>query len=133
MKCFGHQDRDAVGECKSCGKGVCSDCAVDLGKGLACRDRCEDDVAALILLVENNTRITATTPAILRTNRQTYLWSAVFFIVMGGLFLGWGLFGEPQMLFIAIMGGVFMAYGFFTLVRVFSMAVLAPADKDRPT
>ncbi|MBP7275989.1 MAG: hypothetical protein KBA51_07280, partial [Kiritimatiellae bacterium] len=35
MKCFNHEDRDAVGTCKSCGKGVCRECAVDMGKGLA--------------------------------------------------------------------------------------------------
>jgi hypothetical protein len=44
MKCFYHHDQDAVGECKSCGKGLCPACAVDLGKGLACRQRCEDNV-----------------------------------------------------------------------------------------
>ncbi len=26
MKCFNHTDRDAVGQCKSCGKGLCKDC-----------------------------------------------------------------------------------------------------------
>ena len=26
MKCFNHVDREAVGQCKSCGKGLCKDC-----------------------------------------------------------------------------------------------------------
>ena len=30
MKCFVHQAEDAVAICKTCGKGVCSDCAIIL-------------------------------------------------------------------------------------------------------
>ena len=28
MRCFYHQDKEAVGTCKSCGKGVCAECAI---------------------------------------------------------------------------------------------------------
>jgi hypothetical protein len=48
MKCFVHLSTDAIGICKSCGKGLCAGCAVDLTKGLACAGRCEKEVAALI-------------------------------------------------------------------------------------
>jgi len=37
MRCFNHQDHEAVGCCKACGKGLCPDCAADLGHALACR------------------------------------------------------------------------------------------------
>jgi len=37
MKCYTHNNKDAVGQCGSCGKGICSDCAVDLNKKLFCR------------------------------------------------------------------------------------------------
>ena len=54
MRCFSHQDKEAVGICKSCGKGVCSECAIDLGKGLACRGRCEESARAVIQFVDRN-------------------------------------------------------------------------------
>ncbi len=41
MKCYRHQDRDAVGICKSCQKGLCIDCAAEVNPGLACKGECE--------------------------------------------------------------------------------------------
>ena len=60
MRCFYHQDKDAVGSCKSCGKGLCLECAVDLGKGLACRGRCEESTRAIIELVDRNIQLSGT-------------------------------------------------------------------------
>ena len=54
MRCFYHHDKEAVGSCKVCGKALCPECIVDLGKGLACRGRCEADAKALIQLIERN-------------------------------------------------------------------------------
>jgi hypothetical protein len=48
MRCFYHEDKQAVGICKSCGKGVCQECAVDFSKGLACRGHCEESVRSII-------------------------------------------------------------------------------------
>src|SRR6185369_14793503 len=62
MRCFYHRDKEAVGSCKSCGKGVCAECAVDLGKGLACRSRCEESARAIIELVDRNIQL-STNPA----------------------------------------------------------------------
>lgn len=49
-----HQDREVVGSSKSCGKGLCPECAVDLLKALACRGPCEEDTGALIRLIDHN-------------------------------------------------------------------------------
>jgi hypothetical protein len=54
MRCFYHHDKEAVGSCKSCDKALCVECAVDLGKGLACRNRCEESVRAIIELIDKN-------------------------------------------------------------------------------
>jgi hypothetical protein len=35
MKCYYHHEVDAVGLCKSCSKGICPECAFDVGGGLA--------------------------------------------------------------------------------------------------
>src|SRR5262249_52940930 len=79
MHCFYHQDKYAVGVCKSCGKGVCIECAVDLGKGLACRGRCEESVRAITQLIDRNIQLpnNPTTarlvipPAVQHTNQPT--------------------------------------------------------------
>ncbi|MBI2834374.1 MAG: hypothetical protein HYX76_08110 [Acidobacteria bacterium] len=54
MRCFYHRERDAVATCKNCGRGVCPDCAVDVGNGLACRDRCEAEVRSLNEIISRN-------------------------------------------------------------------------------
>jgi hypothetical protein len=52
MKCFCHNDRDAVGVCKACGRGLCRDCAADLGRALACKGRCEADARTAVELMD---------------------------------------------------------------------------------
>jgi hypothetical protein len=37
MNCFNHPDIPAVGICKYCQKGLCKDCAIDSGYGIACK------------------------------------------------------------------------------------------------
>jgi prefoldin subunit 5 len=48
MRCFYHEEKQAVGLCKSCGKGICKECAVDLTTALACRGHCEESVRSII-------------------------------------------------------------------------------------
>lgn len=38
MKCYNHPDVDPVGSCTSCGRGICSECAVEVEGKLVCRD-----------------------------------------------------------------------------------------------
>ena len=38
MKCYKHNNKDAVGQCSTCNKGVCDQCAVDVRGKLFCRD-----------------------------------------------------------------------------------------------
>jgi len=37
LNCFYHPQVSAVGICKYCQKGLCAECAVDLGHGMACK------------------------------------------------------------------------------------------------
>jgi hypothetical protein len=37
LNCFYHPQVPAVGICKYCQKGLCTECAVDLGHGIACK------------------------------------------------------------------------------------------------
>jgi hypothetical protein len=117
MKCFYHQDRDAVGSCKSCGKGLCPECAVDLGKGLACRNRCEDDAKAVIALIEQNIKITARTAGLVDFNKRARAAAYSFYFIMGSIFAGWGLTDPGRLVFLIILGACFNAYGVFLFVQ----------------
>ena len=44
MNCYYHHGVPAIGLCKNCHKGLCRECAVDVGNGLACKDSCETAV-----------------------------------------------------------------------------------------
>jgi len=56
LKCFYNPTRDAVGVCKNCGKGLCADCAVDVGNGIACKGNCEIRVKGINSAVMVNVR-----------------------------------------------------------------------------
>ena len=56
MKCFYHNETDAVGICKNCNKGICIECAVDVGNGIACKGDCEKEVMSINQLVKFNAK-----------------------------------------------------------------------------
>jgi len=117
MNCFYHPNQEAIGTCKSCGKGLCAACATDLGKGLACRNRCEADAQAMIDLVS---RGIARMPADEKT--RTYVRSITkgaiaFRIVVGAVFLLWGLTNPSRLIFTIVMGIVFIIYGIVGLIQ----------------
>ncbi len=54
MKCFDDVKRDAVGICKTCSKGLCSDCAIPLGFAITCKGDCESDAVAYQTYIHEN-------------------------------------------------------------------------------
>src|SRR5207253_10925170 len=96
LRCFYHQDRESVGSCKSCGKGLCPDCLVDMGKGLACRSRCETEVQGLIIASDVNVSMAAKVPRQMRANRLMVVGLAWLFVIPGALLVALGvLAGHP--------------------------------------
>lgn len=57
MKCYTHINKEAVGVCKACSKGICTDCSSDTGNGLACKNSCEQEVMEVNEVVERNKQI----------------------------------------------------------------------------
>lgn len=113
MRCFYHQDKDAVGSCKSCSKGLCAECAADLGKGLACRGRCEADVQAVISLIDRNIQLQPATTQLIHAGASARVAGSLFCLVVGVFFLIFGLTSEREMTFITILGACLLAYGLF--------------------
>lgn len=103
MKCYNHPQNDAVGICKNCNKGLCSDCAVDVGGGLACRNTCEEEVKYINELIERNKKISQNTAGVFA--RSTWL-SAI----LGLLFI---LFGAYNLIY---EGSYFSPFAYFMII-----------------
>lgn len=58
MKCFEHEEQDAVGVCRVCHKAVCHDCYIIAKGNLACSDECklimEDDLEIHEILMDGH-------------------------------------------------------------------------------
>ena len=118
MRCFYHQDQEAVGICKSCAKGLCNECCADVGKGLACKTRCEIDVRTLNDYIDQNM---SAAPEVFKSARRKTYYASVFFVLMGVAFLSTGnIYEDDFQLFI----GSFMAlFGVISAFQAFRMPV----------
>jgi hypothetical protein len=102
MKCFRHPENDAVGSCKHCAKGVCSQCVRDTGWGVACSEPCEHEVFALRSMIERNRKMY---PLASKNHFRSAIWLAA----MAAIFLGWGAFHGDDLFLISM--GVVMLLG----------------------
>jgi hypothetical protein len=124
MICFYHHSIAAVGICKSCGKGLCPECALDLGKGLACKGRCEQDVGALISLIDNNVKRSSLSEHILSGARSNRYLGAFFYLLFGSLFIGFAAYrysvekDTEAVFFFGAMGSFFMIFGVILFLKV---------------
>lgn len=100
MRCYNHRDKDAVGVCKNCGRGLCVQCAREVDGSVVCtRDQCKEAVAALNEMLSGahvNVGKALTFPAVI----LYLLFGAVF--VIGGF-----LYPEMKLLLVAT-GGIFL-------------------------
>lgn len=108
MRCFNHPSAEAIGTCKACCKGICIECAADLGHGLACKNAHVAEVESLNTLITRNTRITIV------NTRGRFLVPA-FYAFLGLAFLGYGLASSRSSSFTIVMGVGFLAFALVTL------------------
>ena len=113
MKCFYHRDVDAVGSCRSCSKGLCSSCAVDVSDGLACLHRCEERVRALNNLTNRSLRLMPVSEQVYGRYPRAQFLAAAFAISAGCIFTMLGLdmrgtarAGITSMGILALLAGV---------------------------
>jgi hypothetical protein len=80
MRCYYHRDTEAIAICRSCCRGLCDGCAVEIDKVSACRGRCETDVASMrSLLIRSDT-------AFATGGRQLRI-AALLCVLFAGLFV----------------------------------------------
>ena len=115
MNCFYHPEKPAIALCKSCGRGLCLDCAADIGDGLACMSRCEERARIINRMIDTNKQILSAANTQLRRGM-------VFTIVTGllfgafGFYLGFDRGGLPGIIFIAL-GLAFLIRGVLSYTR----------------
>lgn len=115
MNCFNHRSVPAIGLCKSCGKGLCADCATELVSGLACKASCKTAVDEHNRQVQNIlSRILELEKHISRTSRNHLRSSGVITMIMGFGLLIFALWAHYEM-------GTFFPYFFY----LFGLATLA--------
>lgn len=129
MKCYYHNDRDAVGQCKSCGKGLCTQCQVDLGKGLACKERCEEDVLALIEHNNYVLRVTHVSKAYSGYNRPLLVGVALFLLIPGCLMSVDAIMKERGWTFVA-MGLTLATFGLLLLIFAIRLPQISKDDQE---
>lgn len=81
MKCFNHPSAEAIGICRACSKGLCHECAADLGYGLACKNTHVAEVENLNALISRNLKITS-------VSKKGKFVVPAFFAFIGLVFLG---------------------------------------------
>jgi hypothetical protein len=105
MKCYQHRINDAVGVCKSCGKAVCPDCAVDLGFAITCPGACEETARAY------HKRHTHSIAVYQEQRKMRYI-APSFCTVLGILHLVYGYVENcPLNSFTVISGLFFLVFG----------------------
>jgi hypothetical protein len=109
MKCFYHPDVDAVGTCKNCSRGLCPGSLAEVEDGIACKGRCEAQVAVLNALLARSQRMGRLRPFSLATG-----------VGIGLVMIAGGLFAASQgegFSYVAISFGLlwlsFSAYSYF--------------------
>lgn len=105
MNCFYHPDLPAIGVCKYCQRGLCSECAAIVDDVVACKNRHEDEVRQLGQLAARN---------LFQAKRvsSSYMRNAIFYGLVGVLFAG---FGVMQYRFLGMQAVFFMLIGLFLL------------------
>jgi hypothetical protein len=75
MRCFRHPQSEAVGTCKYCFKGVCTECAKDTGIGIVCSPQCEEEVKSLQAIVDKSKQVF---PLVAKTHGRNAILLALF-------------------------------------------------------
>lgn len=96
-------------------RGLCSECAVDLDRGLACKNRCEHEARRLLDLRDFSFAQPGQQEAILKRSKRAFQNSGLYSLIVGLAFVIWGYFNPATTFF--LMLGVFMSvYGLWSLV-----------------
>lgn len=111
MNCFNHNEKQALGICKHCNKGICMECLTDLGDGLACTATCIEEVQTINKLINHNKKASKTTTG-------TWKMTGAFYMVVGTLFMTTSIFyfRKPDVFLIGL-GLIFVLFGLYSVLK----------------
>ena len=116
MHCYAHLESVACGVCKNCQKAVCSSCAIDSGKGLACCEDCKKEVLETNQIIERSKQIYS-----IGKKSKLPPSGIIFHFFFGLLFTAVGLYpalrGGHLEWFLFIMGVGFLLFGTLVYFR----------------
>jgi hypothetical protein len=107
MHCYNHPDRNAVGFCKGCCKGLCHECGVDLGHGLACRGHEQR--------VEELEKLMSGTASLQDKIKLPQTHTSLIYLFLGAAFLGYSLFFSEGNHLLTVLGAGFLGFGLLEL------------------
>ncbi len=116
MHCFRHQDKEAIGSCKACGKGVCPDCAITLPLGLVCSKECETRIVEIAATFRESLAASASARDKIRSSRLGLVIVAIIFGI-GFLVFGFTRASSSSRPGEILVGGCFLAFGIFELYK----------------
>ncbi len=116
MQCFQHQEKASVGLCKACQKAVCSSCAIDTGRGLACSAKCAVEVNAMSEIIDRSKQIYG-----IGSKSKLPSTGILFYYFFALVCLGAGLYPlkydkSPEW-FLVLMGSGFLVFGTMAYIR----------------
>lgn len=116
MHCYQHQENESVGICKACQKAVCTVCASDTGRGLACSEECAAEVNALNQIVDRSKQIYG-----IGSKSNLPATGILFYLFFAIAFSGFGLYPLTQERnidwFPLVMGIGFFLFGTMSYIR----------------
>jgi hypothetical protein len=123
MKCFTHQAKEAVGVCKACSKGICAECAADLGHSIACKSSCEEQAHLLDSAIQRSITV-------LKSSKRYANLTPAFLAVMGLLFAFYGIYRYPRSEFSLTMGIGFLVFAgiYYFVMRKWNMSEKKPGQ-----
>ena len=118
MNCYYHQNKVSVGICRYCLKGVCSDCAVDIEGGLACRDKCEQQAKMVVRYLRKSMSSAESYNKIYANSNKGMLFSSLFVTAIGLTYLVFPWFyAESDGTWFYLIGIIFLLAGLFLGIR----------------
>ena len=111
MNCFNHPAVPALGTCKACNRGLCSECVTDLDHGLACKNKHEPMVETYNAIVVKNAQVYSAAP-------KNVLIAPLFYLFIGIVFVVFGLASRRGMTDLtSILGVGFIIFAVVVFVR----------------
>lgn len=109
MNCFNHNHNSAIGVCRVCFRGLCSECATDLGHSISCKGDHEGMAAAINALQLRSTKM-------VKVTRKSMFLGPIFFGICGLVFLIDGLKQHDPSNFASYLGSVFVVFALAVLL-----------------